>query len=90
MANIKSAIKRIDITKKRTAINRAKKSQIKTFIKRFENALADSNFDDAALELRKVDKKLKQAASKNIIHKNAAARKVSRLQQRLNAAMKNN
>lgn len=87
MANIKSAEKRIEVIKKRTAINKSIKSEIKTYIKKFENAIATENFDEAKVLLKVIDKKLKRAAQKNVIHKNAVSRKVSRLTKKLNQAV---
>ncbi|WP_406242275.1 30S ribosomal protein S20 [Tissierella carlieri] len=87
MANIKSAEKRILITEKRTAINKARKSEIKTYIKKFDKAIDNGNFDEAKALLRTIDKKLKRAAHKNVIHMNNASRKVSRLTKKLNSAM---
>lgn len=87
MANIKSAKKRILTTKKRTARNKARKSEIKTYIKKFEDAIANENFSEAKELLKTIDKKLKRAAHKNVIHKNNASRKVSRLTKKLNSAM---
>ncbi|MDQ0507586.1 30S ribosomal protein S20 [Aedoeadaptatus ivorii] len=86
MANIKSAIKRIDVTKKQTLRNKTIKTGIKTSIRKFEDALENGNVDEARELLRTVDKKMKKAASKNIIHKNAAARKMSRLSKKLGMA----
>ena len=87
MANIRSAKKRILITEKRTALNKSKKTEIKTYIKKFDNAVASEEFDEAKALLKVIDKKLKKAATHNILHKNGAARKVSRLTKRLNSAM---
>ncbi|MFA5575768.1 MAG: 30S ribosomal protein S20 [Tissierellaceae bacterium] len=87
MANIKSAKKRILITRNRTAINKAKKSEIKTYIKKFESAIVKGNIDEAKALLKTIDKKLKRAAHKNILHKNNASRKVSRLTKKLNKAI---
>ncbi|HAE91729.1 30S ribosomal protein S20 [Tissierella praeacuta] len=87
MANIKSAKKRILITEKRTAINKARKSEIKTYIKKFDKAIDNGNFDEAKVLLKAIDKKLKKAAHKNVIHMNNASRKVSRLTKKLNNAM---
>lgn len=87
MANIKSAEKRILITEKRTAMNKSKKTEIKTYIKKFDNAVAAGNLEEAKALLKVIDKKLKRAAHKNILHKNGASRKVSRLTQKLNKAM---
>lgn len=87
LANIKSAQKRILVTARQTAKNRRVKSQLKTAIRRFEEALAAENFEEAKTRLRFVEKKLHQAAAKGTIHKSKASRKVSRLAQKLNKAI---
>lgn len=87
MANIKSAKKRIEITKNRTMINKSKKSEIKTYIRKFETALDEGKLDEAKELLKIVDRKLKRAAQKNIIHDNLASRKISKLTKKLNQAM---
>lgn len=87
LANIKSAKKRILITEKKTAMNKARKSEIKTYIKKFDTAVENGNFDEAKTLLQAIDKKLKRAAHRNIIHTNNASRKVSRLTKKLNNAM---
>jgi len=87
LANIKSAEKRILITEKRTALNKSKKTEIKTYIKKFESAVAKGNLDEAKVLLITIDKKLKRASQKNIVHKNAVARKISRLTLKLNKAV---
>lgn len=87
MANIKSAEKRILVTQKRTALNKSKKSEIKTYIKKFENAVTKGEFEAARELLKVIDKKLKRAAHKNVIHMNTASRKVSRLTKALNKVM---
>lgn len=87
MANIKSAKKRILTIAKKTTANKIKKTEMKTAIKKFEALVSEGKFEDAKEMLKVVDKKLKKAASKNIIHKNAAARKLGRLQVKLNKAM---
>lgn len=84
MANIKSAKKRILVIDKKTAINRSRKSEIKTCIKKFEAAIESGDVEKAKEYLKEVESKLDRAAAKNTMHKHAAARKVSRLQQRLN------
>ena len=86
MANIKSAIKRIDVTKRQTIENKARKSEIKTYIKKFENAISTENYDEAKTLLRLIDKKLKKATSKNVIHKNTASRQLSQLSKKINLA----
>ncbi len=84
MANIKSAKKRILIINKKTEVNKSRKSEIKTYIKKFEVAIAEGNYEQAKEYLTICEKKLYQAAAKNSIHKNAAARKVSRMTLKLN------
>ena len=86
LANIKSAKKRILVINKKTEVNKSRKSEIKTYIKKFETALNEGNYEKAQEYLRICEKKLYQAAAKNTIHKNAAARKVSRLTKKLNKA----
>lgn len=86
MANIKSAKKRIRVINKKTARNRRVKDHIKTVLKNFDLAMADGDKAAAQEKLRIAEKKLKQAAVKGTIHKNAANRKVSRLTKRFNKA----
>lgn len=87
LANIKSAEKRIRTTRKKTAINKSRKSEIKTYIRKFDAALEDGNTDEARELLKIIDKKLKRAAHKNVIHKNAASRRLSKLTKKLNQAV---
>ena len=84
MANIKSAKKRIKVIEKKTALNRARKSQVKTAIKRFEDAVAAGNREEAVAKFEYAQKRISQVASKGTIHKNAASRKISKLAQKLN------
>ena len=86
LANIKSAKKRIRVIQRKTLINKMRVSQVKTAIKNFDKALMDGDFDLAQEKLRFVQKKINQVASKGSIHKNAAARKISRLTKKLKAA----
>ena len=84
MPNIKSAIKRVKTAELRRANNITAKSSMRTAVKNAEAAIAnnDENAKDALLA---ASRKLDKAASKGIIHKNAAARKKSRLAKRLNS-----
>ena len=84
MANIKSAQKRIETSKRDALRNRSKKSEIKTYIKKFDEAIEAGNVDQAREIFRHVDKKMKQAEAKNIIHKNKVSRTTSRLQRDIN------
>ena len=85
MPNIKSAIKRVAVTKTKTEQNVIKKSALKTVIKKCKEATA-SNDASAAASLKSAAEALDKAAAKNLIHKNTAARKKSRLAKALNAA----
>lgn len=84
MPNIKSAIKRVKTAEQRRANNITAKSSMRTAVKNAEAAIAnnDENSKDALLA---ASRKLDKAASKGLIHKNAAARKKSRLAKRLNS-----
>lgn len=85
MAHSLSAKKRIRQNAKRRSINRARKSQVKTQIKRFENTLADGNLEAATEQYKEVVKKIDRTASTSTLHKKTAARKKSRLAKKLNA-----
>lgn len=85
MANIKSAKKRINVIEKKTALNKVRRSQLKTAIKSFDAAVSAGNVEEATAKFQYAQKKIFQVASKNTIHKNAASRKVSKLANKLNA-----
>ncbi len=76
MANIKSAMKRNRQNEKRRVRNQQVSSQMKTYTKR---ALAAAGTDEEAESLRQAHKYIDKAASKGVIHKNQAARRISRL-----------
>ncbi|MDD2554196.1 MAG: 30S ribosomal protein S20 [Desulfotomaculaceae bacterium] len=84
MPNIKSAVKRVEITRKRTIRNTKLKSALRTTIRRFEEAMKISDRDEASLKLRKAVIALDKAVTKGILHKNAASRKKSRLTKKFN------
>jgi len=84
MPNIKSAVKRVEITRLRTLRNARIKSALKTTIRRFEEALKTADREDASLKLRTAVRVLDKAVTKGILHKNAASRKKSRLTRRFN------
>ncbi len=83
MANIKSQIKRNRQNVARHARNKAVRSELKTRVKRAV-AAAEQQAEGAASAARTAVKRLDKAAAKGVIHKNAAARRKSRLQRRLN------
>lgn len=86
MANIKSAKKRITVINRKTARNRRVKEHLKSVLKNFDAAVAAGDKDAAKAKLTLAEKKLKKAAAKGVIHKNAASRKVSRLTKSFNRA----
>ncbi len=86
MANIKSAIKRINIAKVKTMRNKSIKSSVRTAIKRFETAVAEGDLDNARALYPKVTSSIDKAAAKGVFHKNAASRKKSKLALKLQAA----
>ncbi|WP_332812258.1 30S ribosomal protein S20 [Sphingomonas sp.] len=85
MANTPQAKKRIRRNDRRAEINGARVSRIRTFVKQVEAALAAGNKDQAAEALRRVQPELARGVSKGVVHKNTAARKVSRLSKRVAA-----
>ena len=87
MAHSLSAKKRIRQNAKRRTMNRARKSQVKTQIKRFETALDQGDAAAASEQFRLVVKKLDKVAGTSTMHKRTAARKKSRLAKRLNGLM---
>lgn len=84
MANIKSALKRIEVAKIRNEKNKSKKTEIKTYIKKFESALESDNLDDAKKFLKIAEKKLRQASAAKVIHKNNVSRKIGQMTSKLN------
>ena len=79
MANIKSAKKRILVSKKKEMRNKSIKSKVKTMIKKVEAAIEAGNKAEAEEALKVAISELSKAANKGIYHKNTAARKISRL-----------
>ncbi|WKX70273.1 30S ribosomal protein S20 [Streptomyces sp. XD-27] len=87
MANIKSQIKRNKTNEKARLRNKAVKSSVKTAIRKTREAVAAGDVEKATVALGEAGKKLDKAASKGVMHKNAAANKKSALAQQV-AALK--
>lgn len=85
MANTASARKRIRQTAKRTERNQARKSRMRTFVKKVEVACATGDKAAAAEALRLAQPEMQRAAGKGVIHRNTVARKISRLAARVKA-----
>jgi small subunit ribosomal protein S20 len=83
MANTASARKRIRQTEIRTARNAARKSRMRTFIKKVEAAIASGDKEQAAAALRAAQPEMQRAAGKGVIHANTVGRKISRLSARI-------
>jgi len=85
MANTPQAKKRIRRNARREEINGARVSRIRTYVKQVEAALAAGDKEQAAAALRRVQPELARGVAKGVVHKNTAARKVSRLSKRVAA-----
>lgn len=85
MANHASARKRVRRNDRRTVINTARKSRIRTFIKKVELAIAAGDSTTAQQALRDVQPELQRGVAKGLWHKNSAARKFSRLTAKVKA-----
>jgi len=83
MANTPQAKKRIRRNAKRADINRARVSRIRTFVKQVESALAAGDKNEAKAALARVQPELSRGVARGVLHKNTAARKLSRLTRRL-------
>lgn len=90
MPNTKSAMKRARQNEKRRMQRASQKSALKTAIKKYLKALEAGDLQAAEPLLREACRKLDKAVTKGLIHKNAAARKKSRLMQKFNKAAQQN
>ena len=85
MANTPSAKKAVRKIERRTAVNRSRRSQMRTYIRKVEEAIAGGDAATAMAALKAAEPLVMRAAQKGIVHKNTASRKVSRLTVRVNA-----
>lgn len=85
MPNIKSSKKRAKQSEKRRIINYARKSDVKTAVKKVLDAVAEKDIEGARSLLRSAQAKLARAQGKGLLHRNAAARKMSRLAKKVAA-----
>ncbi len=84
MPNIKSAKKRVQVNAVRAARNKAANSELKTLLKKANNAI-ETNSEDKAEAVKVAIKKIDQACAKGLMHKNKAARKKSQIMRKANA-----
>lgn len=85
MAHHRSAKKRIRQTAKRTAVNRARTSRIKTFLRKVEDAVAKGDYDAARTAFEAAEPEIRRGVTKGVLHLNTASRKISRLSRRVKA-----
>ncbi len=83
MANTSSAKKATRKIARRTAINKARRSRMRTFVRKVEEALDAGDAAGAKAALALAEPEIMRAVSKGVVHKNTGSRKVSRLAQRL-------
>lgn len=83
MANTSSAKKMARKIERRTALNKARRTRMRTYVKKLDLAIATGDQDQARAALRTAESELMKAVSKGVIHKNTGARKVSRLSARV-------
>jgi small subunit ribosomal protein S20 len=79
MANTPSAKKAARKIERRTIVNRSRRSRLRTFVRKVEEAIASGNHEAAAAALKAAEPVIVRAAQNGIIHRNTASRKVSRL-----------
>ena len=85
MANTKSAKKMVRKIAARTAVNKTRRSRMRTYVRRVETALKAGNAEEAKTAFREAEPEIMRAAQKGVIHKNTASRKISRLAARVRA-----
>ncbi|MFC3691546.1 30S ribosomal protein S20 [Chenggangzhangella methanolivorans] len=85
MANTPSAKKAARKIARRTVVNGARRSRMRTYLRKVEEALASGSQDDARAALKAAEPEIMRAAQKGVLHKNTASRKVSRLAARVKA-----
>jgi small subunit ribosomal protein S20 len=83
MANTPGAKKAVRKIARRTEVNKARRSRVRTFLRRFEEALAARDVEKAKAAFIEAQSELMRAVSKGVVHKNTGSRKVSRLNAQL-------
>ena len=85
MANTPQSKKRARQTERRTEVNKARRSRIRTFLRKVEEAITSGDKDAASTALRAAQPELMRGVTKGVYHKNTVARKMSRLSSRVSA-----
>jgi small subunit ribosomal protein S20 len=85
MANTKSAKKAARQATRRTVVNKARRTRLRSSVRRVEEAIASGNKEAAAAALKEAEPVIARTAQKGIVHHNSASRKMSRLAKRVGA-----
>ena len=85
MANTPSAKKRVRQITRKTDVNKARRSRIRTYIKKVEESINSGESDNAIIALKLAQPEIQRGVTKGIFHKNTASRKISRLSRRVKA-----
>ena len=88
MANHKSAEKRARQTVRRTDVNTARRSRLRSFVKKVEEAIAGGDSTAAMDALKQAQPEIQRSVGKGVLHRNTASRKISRLAQRIKGMSK--
>ncbi len=83
MANTKSAKKMVRKIATRTEVNKSRKSRVRTFVRKVEEAVASGDKAAATIALKAAEPEIMRGVTKGVLHKNTASRKVSRLAARV-------
>lgn len=83
MANTKSAKKMVRKIARRTEVNKSRKSRIRTFVRKVEEAVASGDKKNATTALKAAEPEIMRGVTTGVLHKNTASRKVSRLAARV-------
>ncbi len=83
MANTPQSKKRARQAERRQDVNKARRSRIRTFLRKVEEAIASGNHETAAAALRAAQPEMARGVAKGVVHKNTLARKMSRLSARV-------
>jgi small subunit ribosomal protein S20 len=85
MANSPQSKKRARQSEARYAVNKARRSRIRTFVRKVEEAIASGNAEAAVAALQAAQPEMARGITKGVLHKNTVARKMSRLSHRVKA-----
>ena len=83
MANTKSAKKMVRKIARRTEVNKSRRSRVRTYVRKVEEAISSGDKKDATVALKAAEPEIMRGVSKGVIHKNTGSRKVSRLAARV-------